>query len=78
MCKISKKECQQVKHGPSDQTRPNTIFQNQCGGLGHHEHECKVKAQVSGNLSKFVMRMSKMDQLPLHRGVKSRALPFSL
>ena len=37
-----------------------------------------IKAQVSGYLSKSVMRMLKTDQLPLHHGIRSRALPLSL
>ena len=37
-----------------------------------------IKAQVSGYLFKSVMRVLKTDQLPLHRGIRSRALPFCL
>jgi len=44
MCrdKTNRKEYQQVKHGPSDQTRPGTTSQNLYEESGYHEHECEA------------------------------------
>ena len=38
----------------------------------------RVKAHISSNLLESVIWMAKTDQLPLHRGIRSRALSFGL
>ena len=71
-----------VKHGPADQhilAKPfKASAENRVILSMSAKQSGRIEAQVSGYLSKFVMRMPNTDQLPLYHGIRSKALPFIL